>query len=82
MAPDICTARWIIHCTATKLNISTTLVNKSDAANSYQGELLGMLIIHLFLHAIGESYDVEAVTTPCVIIKEPCTPSDGSPNES
>ena len=33
-------------------------IEKSDSANSYQGELLEMLAIHLFLYAITEFYGV------------------------
>ena len=57
-APDICTAEWIIYCMATKYSISITLIEQSDSASSYRGELMGMLIIYLFLYAIIEFYGV------------------------
>ena len=62
-APDICTTGRVIHCTATKCNISTTLTEKLDSVSSYQRELLGMLAIHLFLHAIKEFYGVSSSNT-------------------
>ena len=58
MAPEIWTAGWVIHCTVTNRNISATLIEKSDSASSYRGELLGMLAIHLFLYTIEEFYEV------------------------
>ena len=57
-APDVCSAGWIIYCTATKHYISATLVKQLDSASAYCGELLGMLAIHLILYAIGEYYGV------------------------
>ena len=57
-APKICGAGWIIYCTAKKRYISVTLVERSDSTSAYQGELLGMLVIHLILLAIEEYYGV------------------------
>ena len=58
-APDICSAGWIIYCTATKFKISTTLVERSDSASTYRRELLGMPAILLIpLYAIEEYYGV------------------------
>ena len=55
-ASDICGAGWILYCTATKHHISATLVERSDSASAYHGELLGILAIHLILYAIEEHY--------------------------
>ena len=57
-APNICGARWIIYCTATKHHNSTTLVERSDSVSAYRGELLRMLAIHLIFYAIEEYYGV------------------------
>ena len=51
-APNICATGWIIHCTAEKCYISTTLIEQLDSAGSYHGELLGMLTILPILYVI------------------------------
>ena len=57
-APDICGAGWVIYCTAARRHISARLVERSDSASAYRGELLGMLAIHVILYAIEEYYGV------------------------
>ena len=57
-APDICTAGWVIYCSATKHHISASLIKRPDSVSSYRGELLGILIIHRFLCANTEYYNV------------------------
>ena len=61
-APTICTAGWIIFCRATGRFISSSLIERSDSASSYRGELLGMLAIYLILYAIEEYYEVNGGT--------------------
>ena len=51
-ARDLSGAGYVIYCTATKQKITGSLVESSEGASSYRGELLGMLAIHLFLHAV------------------------------
>ena len=41
-APDICGAGWVIYCTTAKRHISARLVEQSDSASAYRGELLVM----------------------------------------
>ena len=53
-APDICSAGWVPAYKLTKQYIAGTLVERSPWANSYRGELLGMLAIRLFLLAVEE----------------------------
>ena len=57
-APDICGAGWVIYCTAARRRISARLVERSNSASAYRGELLGMLAIHVILFAIEEYYGV------------------------
>ena len=57
-APDLCSAGWILACRRTRRYIRGTLVERSPWANSYRGELLGMLAIRLFLLAVEEYHDV------------------------
>ena len=60
-APNVCSAGWIIADRRTKRQIGGTLVEISPSADSYRGEMLGMLAIRLFLLAVEEFYS--AVTT-------------------
>ena len=60
-APDVCSTGWIIAGQRTKLQIGGTLTEISPSADSYRGEMLGMLAIRLFLLAVEEYYG--AVTT-------------------
>ena len=56
--PDICSAGWIIQCRETEKRIVGTVLERSESAGSYRGELVGMLAIKLFLLAIEEYYQV------------------------
>jgi len=56
-APDICSAGWVLASKSTRRYIAGTLVERSPWANSYRGELLGMLAIRLFLLALEEYCD-------------------------
>ena len=47
-----------VGCMAAKRHISARLVERSDSASAYCGELLGMLAIHVILYAIEEYYGV------------------------
>ena len=58
LAPDLCSAGWILWCRKSGKCISGTLVEKSTYASSYRGELLGLLAIRLFLLAVEEYYGV------------------------
>ena len=57
-APDLCSAGWVLACKRTRRYIRGTLVERSPWANSYRGELLGMLAIRLFLLAVEEYHEV------------------------
>ena len=54
LAPELCSAGWILFCRKSGRCISGTLVEKLTYASSYRGELLGLLVIRLFLLAIKE----------------------------
>ena len=51
-APNLCSAGWVMACKQTRRHISGTLVERSESADSYRGEMLGMLAIQLFLLAV------------------------------
>ena len=55
-AYDLSGAGWTLYCTATKKQMSGSLVERSEYASSYRGELLGMLAIHIFLHAVEKYF--------------------------
>ena len=57
VAPDVCSAGWVIACTQTKRQILGTLIECSGYVGSYRGELLGMLAIRLFLLAVEEYHN-------------------------
>ena len=44
-AKNVCSAGWILACRVTKRQIGGTFVEISPSADSYRGELLGMLAI-------------------------------------
>ena len=62
-ARDLSVAGYVIYCTATKQKIKGSLVERSEGASSYRGKLLGMLAIHLFLHAVKTLYQVTGTGT-------------------
>ena len=55
-AKDLSGAGYVIYCTASGKKITGSLVERSEDASSYRGELLGMLAIHLLLHAVKTFY--------------------------
>ena len=55
-ASNMCSAGWVLACKQTRRHICGTLVERSESANSYRGELLGMLAILLFLLLAVEEY--------------------------
>ena len=60
-ARDVCSAGWTMTCRQSGRKISGTLVEVSPSADSYRGEMLGMLAIRLFLLAVEEYYGVITV---------------------
>ena len=62
-APDICSAGWVLACKSTNCYIAGTPVERSPWANSYRGELLGMLSIRLFLLSVEEYCEVSSSGT-------------------
>ena len=58
LAPELCSAGWILYCRKSEKCIAGTLVEKSKYASSYRGELLGLLAIRLFLLAVEEYHGV------------------------
>jgi endonuclease/exonuclease/phosphatase family metal-dependent hydrolase len=59
IAPHTCSAAWVIYCAETRKWCKGELVEHSIWANSYRGEQLGMLAIHLLLLTIEEHYGEE-----------------------
>ena len=53
---DVSGACWIFHCRKTGHKLVGTFYEESDQANSYRGERLGLLAIHLLLAAIVEYF--------------------------
>ena len=49
---DVSAACWIFHCRKTGHKLIGTFYEESNQANSYRGERLGLLAIHLLLAAI------------------------------
>ena len=58
-AKDLSGAGYVLYCTATGNKLQGSLVERSEDASSYCGELLGMLAIHLILHAVEQFYHSE-----------------------
>ena len=45
--PSLGQGKYVLYCTATRNKLQSSLVERSEDASSYRGELLGMLAIHL-----------------------------------
>ena len=58
LAPDLCSVGWMFACRQTRRYFAGTLVERSPWANSFRGELLGILAIRLFLLAVEEYHEV------------------------
>ncbi len=53
--PDLCTAAFILECTRHRGMLVGSFPEASKAANAYQGELLGLMAIHLLLLAVNST---------------------------
>jgi hypothetical protein len=51
--PDLCAAAFILECMWHRVMLVGSLPEASKAANAYQGELLELMAIHLFLLAVN-----------------------------
>ncbi len=51
--PDLCAAAFILECTWHRGILVGSFLEASKAANAYQGELLGLMAIHLLLLAVN-----------------------------
>ena len=60
VAPDLCSAGWIIFCKQSGRKFYGHFVERSPDASSYRGELLGMLAIRLFLLVVEEHFEVSS----------------------
>lgn len=56
LATDICGAAWIFYCSETSNCLQGEFAEQSESADSYRGEQLGMLAIHLVLATMEEHY--------------------------
>ena len=56
-APHISgTGGWIIYYTLTECQVTGSFYEVSNDAGSYRGELLGLHMLHIFLHTIEQEY--------------------------
>ena len=62
IAPHTSGAGWLVYCTATKLKMSGHFYERSQKADSYRAELLGLLAIHILLAALEEYYKIPPST--------------------
>ena len=60
---DVSGACWIFHCRKTGHKLVGTFYEESDQADSYRGERLGLLAIHLLLAAIVEYFGITVLHT-------------------
>lgn len=58
LAPDICGAGWVLVSTSSKKMIYGAFHERSNAASSYRGELLGLTAIHHLISFVLEYYTV------------------------
>jgi hypothetical protein len=67
---------WIITCTASHQVLEGSFYERSSSANSYQGELLGQMAIHVFLLAISQYFSIMEIN------KKICCDSKSALNKS
>jgi len=65
--PNLCSAAFVLECTKGRGHVIGSFSEASQAANSYRGELLGLMAIHLILLSIdkvhgGKDGSVEVVS--------------------
>jgi len=51
--PDLCSAAYIIECTKGRGRIVGSFAERTDTANAYRGELLGLMAVHLLLLSVN-----------------------------
>jgi hypothetical protein len=51
--PELCAAAFILECTRNRGQLVGSFPEASKAANAFQGELMGLMAIHLLLLAIN-----------------------------
>ena len=51
--PDLCSAAYIIECRKGRGRIVGSFAERTDTANAYRGELLGLMAVHLLLLSIN-----------------------------
>jgi hypothetical protein len=65
VSPDLCSAAIMIYCTSTSSLCKCTIAEKTASAGSYRGEILGVILAQLFLHAVVQGrmgpYPVAAI---------------------
>ena len=63
MSPNISGAGWIIYCFRTGKQVMGNFYKVSTSANSYPGELLGLLALHVFLWNVEQHYSLASSPT-------------------
>ena len=51
--PNLCSAAFVIECSKGQGRIVGSFSERLDVANAYQGELLGLMAIHLILLSVN-----------------------------
>ncbi len=52
--PNICSAAFVLECSKRQGRIYGTFTEATNVANAYQGELLGLMAIHLILLSVNK----------------------------
>ena len=52
--PDLCSAAFVLECSKGRGNIFGSFPEQLVAAGAYQGEILGLMAIHLILLAVNK----------------------------
>jgi hypothetical protein len=53
--PNLCSAAFVLECSKGRGRIVGSLSERMDKANAYQGELLGLMVIHLILLSVNKT---------------------------
>ncbi len=52
--PNLCSAAFVLECSKGRGRIVGSFLERMDEANAYQGELLGLMAIHLILLSVNK----------------------------
>jgi hypothetical protein len=72
---------WIITCTARHQVLEGSFYKRLPSANSYRGELLGLMAIHVFLLAVSQYFSITEISTKICCDSKSALNNSGKPTQ-